>query len=118
MGRDEVTAFVTHLAVHGKVSASTQNQALSSILFLYRNVLENDIGWIEGIVRGKERVRIPEGFEVIVGRPESNAGIGREFGGKPGTEFRMRVDCGTDSRTALSQSAQTWKRARDWRVAL
>ena len=53
MGRDAVTAFVTHLAVHGKVSASTQNQALSSILFLYRNVLKNDIGWIEGIVRGK-----------------------------------------------------------------
>ena len=59
MGRDEVRAFVTHLAVHGQVSASTQNQALSAILFLYRNVLEADTGWIDGIVRGKERVRIP-----------------------------------------------------------
>lgn len=59
MGREEVTAFVTHLAVHGRVAASTQNQALSAILFLYRHVLDEDIGWIEGIVRGKERVRLP-----------------------------------------------------------
>ncbi|MFT5450492.1 MAG: integron integrase [Gammaproteobacteria bacterium] len=59
MGRDEVRAFVTHLAAHGQVAASTQNQALSAIPFFYRNALEADTGWIDGIVRGKERVRIP-----------------------------------------------------------
>lgn len=59
MGRDEVRSFVTHLAVHGQVSSSTQNQALSALLFLYRNVLDMETGWIDGIVRGKERVRMP-----------------------------------------------------------
>ncbi|MBW4650585.1 MAG: phage integrase N-terminal SAM-like domain-containing protein [Kastovskya adunca ATA6-11-RM4] len=39
MGKSEIEAFLTHLAVEGQVSASTQNQALSALLFLYREVL-------------------------------------------------------------------------------
>ncbi len=41
MGQQEIASFLTHLAVHGQVSASTQNQALSAILFLYKKVLRD-----------------------------------------------------------------------------
>jgi len=59
MGATEVATYLTHLAVRRGVAAATQNQALSAILFLYRNVLEQDIGWVNGVVRAKERVRMP-----------------------------------------------------------
>jgi len=48
----DIEAFLTHLAVQRKVSASTQNQALSAILFLYRKVLSEDASWIESPQRG------------------------------------------------------------------
>jgi site-specific recombinase XerD len=50
MGTDEIHQFLTHLAVVDQVSASTQNQALSSLLFLYRNVLKSDVGNLEVLV--------------------------------------------------------------------
>ena len=50
MGSAEVKAFLTHLAVEGQVSASTQNQALAALLFLYRVLLERDLD-LEGVVR-------------------------------------------------------------------
>ncbi len=53
MGAPEVTTFLTTLAVEGKVAASTQNQALSALLFLYREVLGIDLPWLDGIVRAK-----------------------------------------------------------------
>ena len=59
MGAAEVAAFLTDLAVRKGVSAATQNQTLSAILFLYRHVLDQDIGWVDGVTRGKERVRVP-----------------------------------------------------------
>ncbi|MBM4055176.1 MAG: hypothetical protein FJ264_11030 [Planctomycetes bacterium] len=46
MGKHEVSKFLSHLAVEGKVSASTQNQALSAILFLYQEVLKQQLNWI------------------------------------------------------------------------
>jgi len=49
MGAAEINQFLTHLAVVGKVAASTQNQALSALLFLYLAVLEADPGKIEGV---------------------------------------------------------------------
>ena len=45
MAKAEVSQFLTHLAVEGKVASSTQNQALASLLFLYRIVLEQEFGW-------------------------------------------------------------------------
>ena len=59
MGKWEVIAFLTHLAVQRDVAVSTQNQALSAILFLYRDVLELDLGWIEGFERPKRPARLP-----------------------------------------------------------
>src|SRR3990172_1270797 len=46
MGKAEVSTFLTHLAVDGKVSSSTRNQALSALLFLYRKVLQQEFGWL------------------------------------------------------------------------
>jgi integron integrase len=62
MGELEVSQFLTHLAVKGKVSASTQNQALSAILFLYRNVLKKEIGWMDDIERAKKPKILPVVF--------------------------------------------------------
>lgn len=59
MGAAEVTAFLSHLATQGRVSASTQNQALSALLFLYGDVLGTDIGWMDGIVRARRPERVP-----------------------------------------------------------
>lgn len=59
MGAAEVTAFLSHLATHGHVSASTQNQALAALLFLYRTVLETDLPWLEDVVRAKRPRHIP-----------------------------------------------------------
>ena len=55
----EVEAFLTHLAVEGSVSASTQNQALSALLFLYREVLGINLPWMETMVRAKKPQRLP-----------------------------------------------------------
>jgi hypothetical protein len=55
MGAAGVSAFLKHLAVDGHVAASTQNQAISALLFLYREVLEQDFGWLEDVVRAKKR---------------------------------------------------------------
>ena len=62
MGADEVTRFLTDLAVRGNVTASTQNQALNAILFLYRDVLTIDLPWMDGIPRAKKPSRLPVVF--------------------------------------------------------
>lgn len=59
MGEREVTRFLSYLATERHVSASTQNQALNAILFLYREVLKKDLGWLDGIVRAKRPQRLP-----------------------------------------------------------
>jgi site-specific recombinase XerD len=59
MGAAEVEAFLTHLAVAKRVSASTQNQAKSAILFLYKEVLGESLPWLEGIESAKTPVRLP-----------------------------------------------------------
>jgi integron integrase len=59
MGEPEINAFLTHLAVEGQVSASTQTQALCALLFLYRIVLEREVGELEGLVRAKRRRKLP-----------------------------------------------------------
>ena len=59
MAEAEITAFLTHLARAGKVAASTQNQALSALLFLYREVLQQNIGWLDQVERAKRPARLP-----------------------------------------------------------
>jgi hypothetical protein len=59
MGSREVEDFLTHLAVDKHVSASTQNQALQALLFLYRQVLEIDLPWLENVTRARRPKRLP-----------------------------------------------------------
>jgi len=73
MGAAEVAQFLTSLAVEGKVAASTQNQALSALLFLYRYVLQQDLPWIEDVVRARRPKHLP----VVLTRDEVRAVISR-----------------------------------------
>jgi integron integrase len=59
MGKTEIEAFLTHLAVNRNVAASTQNQALSALLFHYREVLERDMPWLDNVTRAKKPSRLP-----------------------------------------------------------
>jgi integron integrase len=59
MGVAEITQFLTHLARIGNVAAATQNQALSALLFLYQQVLKQEVGWIDQVERAKRPKRIP-----------------------------------------------------------
>jgi integron integrase len=59
MGATEVEAFLTHLAVDAKVSASTQNQALQALLFLYREVLVVELPWLDNVTRASQPRRLP-----------------------------------------------------------
>jgi site-specific recombinase XerD len=59
MGPEEIQGFLSDLATRGRVSASTQNQALSALLFLYKKVLQMELPWLDDIVRAKRPVRIP-----------------------------------------------------------
>jgi integron integrase len=59
LGAAEVEAFLSHLAVERNVSPSTQNQALAALLFLYREVLQLDLPWLDGITRAKPRHFLP-----------------------------------------------------------
>ena len=59
MGEAEVTAFLSSLAVQGHVAASTQNQALSALVFLYDSVLGMELDWLQGLVRARRPERLP-----------------------------------------------------------
>ena len=90
MGEGEVAAFVAALAARRHVSASTQNQALSALLFLYRDVLGRPLAALPGLVHAKRPVRLP----VVLSRGEVAALLGRLQG-----------------RTAADGVADVWVRA-------
>jgi len=62
MGEKEIADFLSHLAMAGNVAASTQNQALCAIVFLYKQVLERDIGEFKGLVWANRPAKLPEVF--------------------------------------------------------
>lgn len=72
LGAEDARAFLTDLAERRRVSASTQTQALSAILFLYRHVLDMDLGWLDGLVRIRAPVRLP----VVLSREQVDAVLG------------------------------------------
>jgi integron integrase len=76
MGGAEVTRFLTALAVEGRVAASTQNQALNAVLFLYRVVLQQDLPWLDDIVRAQRPVHLP----VVLTRDEVRRVLARLHG--------------------------------------
>jgi integron integrase len=73
LSAEHVIAFLSSLATQRHVSASTQNQALAAILFLYREVLGIDLPWMEGITRAKRPRRLP----VVLTRLEAHTLLGR-----------------------------------------
>jgi integrase len=78
MGEPEVTRFLSALATEGHVSASTQNQALAALLFLYRVVLGRELTWMDDVVRAKRPTRLP----VVLSRDEVPAVLA-ELSGPP-----------------------------------
>ena len=76
MGAEEIEAFLTHLAVAGKVAASTQNQAKSALLFLYREVLGSELPWLDNITQAKAPKRLP----VVLTLGEVSALLGKLSG--------------------------------------
>ena len=76
MGALEIERFLTSLAVQGRVAAATQNQALSALLFLYRQVLGIELPWLDGIERAKKPQRLP----VVLTRSEVVALLGELSG--------------------------------------
>ena len=73
MGVGEIRQFLSHLAVEGRVSASTQNVALCALLFLYRDVLGTELSFVDGVVRAKRPARLP----VVFSRQEVEAIMSR-----------------------------------------
>ncbi len=76
LGEREMSEFLTHLATVERVSASTQNQAMGALLFLYREVLRRRVGWLEQVVRARRPVRLP----VVLTREEVKSVLGRMSG--------------------------------------
>lgn len=78
MGAEHVNAFLTNLATEGDVAASTQSQALSALLFLYKHVLDDPLPWIDDLVRARKPRRLP----VVMTRDEVRRILG-ELSGRP-----------------------------------
>src|SRR5438093_4723923 len=78
LGEAEVTAFLNHLAAERKVAASTQNQALSALLFLYKEVLGRELAWLDGLQRATRRPRRP----VVRPRVEGAGLVAERQGGR------------------------------------
>lgn len=89
MGVDEIRQYLTHLANEEQVAASTQNQALSALLFLYRQVLSVDLPFIDGIERAKRPARVP----VVLTRAEANTLLS-EMSGAHGIMARLLYGAG------------------------
>jgi len=76
LGAEEVTAFLSSLAERSRVSASTQNQALSALLFLYRRVLGVELPWLDGLVHARRPAHVP----LVLSREEVAAVLGQMTG--------------------------------------
>jgi integron integrase len=76
LGADDIQRYLSWLATGARVSASTQNQALNAILFLYRHVLRVDVDWVEGITPARRPPRLP----VVLSRAEIRTVLGQLHG--------------------------------------
>ena len=75
MGADEIRVFLDHLAVSRQVAASTQNQALNALMFLYRDVLHLDLDDLGAFIRARKPKRLP----VVLSREEAQLVLGLMF---------------------------------------
>lgn len=90
MGADEVQQFLSHLAINGDVAASTQNQALSAILYLYKEVLGIDLPWLSEVTRAKKPKKLP----VVLTREEVSRLLLQADGGDMGLVIRLLYGTG------------------------
>jgi len=97
MGAGKVSVFLSSLATAGHVSASTQNQALVALLFLYREVLAQDFGWLDDVVRAKRTTHLP----VVLTREEVKAILG-VLGGREWLMVMLLYGAGLRLRECLS----------------
>ena len=107
MGAPEVEGFLTHLAVEAKVAASTQNQALAAILFLYRDVLEIKLPWLGSVVRAKPSSHLP----VVLTRDEVQRLLGF-LSGTPWLVASMLYGTGTRLQECLQLRVKDLDRER------
>ncbi len=96
MGAAEVEQFLSYLANAKQVAASTQNQALAAILFLYREVLQIDLPWLENVTRAKRSKHLP-----VVLSQEETARLLRHVRGVEGTLIRLIYGSGLRLMEAL-----------------
>ena len=89
MGAIEVREFLTDLAVRRQVAASTQNQAFSALLFLYKEVLKQELPWIEGIERAKRPAKLP-----VVLTPEEARAVLAKLDGTARLMANLLYGCG------------------------
>lgn len=97
LGEQEISAFLSSLAVDGNVSASTQNQALAALLFLYKHVLHVELAWLEDVVRAKRPLRLP----TVLSRADVKRLIGA-MGGVPKVVASMLYGSGLRLLEALT----------------
>lgn len=76
MGAQDIEAFLSHLAMQGQMAASTQNQALAALRFLYKDVLNIDLPWLDGLTRAQRKEQRP----VVLTRSEVQQILGRMTG--------------------------------------
>ncbi len=89
MGAAEIEAFLTNLATAERVTASTQNQALHAVLYLYKRVLGVELPWLDGIVRARESKRLP-----VVLTQRETAALLRHVHGTSGTIIKLLYGTG------------------------
>ncbi|GMQ82887.1 MAG: hypothetical protein BMS9Abin05_2353 [Rhodothermia bacterium] len=89
LGAEEIREFLTHLATHRKVSASTQNQALNALVFLYKHVLRRDLDEFGAFVRARKPRRLP----VVVSANEARRLLD-QIGGQAGLVARLLYGSG------------------------
>ena len=103
MAEPEINAFLTHLAVQEKVSASTQTQALSALLFLYRHVLGREIGALEGLIHARKSRHLP----VVMTREEVK-GVLAISQGTNGSWQACCIEPGCGCWSAFACGSKTW----------
>jgi hypothetical protein len=109
MGAPEVEAFLSRLATKDQVAASTQNQALSALLFLYREVLNIQLPWMEHIRRAK----VPERLPVVLSRAEVAALLGEEWRCRLSGALALRMRDPSDGMAAASHPGPAIRAPRD-----
>ena len=113
MDEGEINEFLTHLAVDERVSASTQNQALSGILFLYRHVLGIEVGQLREVVRARKPKRLP----VVMTRQEVRAVLERARRGRVADGVAaVRRGAAADGVSAAARARHRLRPQRDHRA--